>query len=228
MNKIAIFFIISIFCLSINQELLAKSSFSSQRIEAACKNFLASKLSGDIKVDFVNNIVDLEFLEDGVEAYFELTGAQIGISSIKIHFFKNNADIRKVIVPIKIYQKQRVPVAQSNLKLGEEITDLNIKFEYKLVDFIAIYNEEFLIGSITKRAFQSGEILNQDYLDLPPVIKKGDEIKVNVQTASVIISTSGKALNDAKIGESINVQREGAKKIISGFALQDGTVLVQK
>lgn len=224
MIKIFFIFVIVLF----SQNLMAKSSFSASRIENACKNFLASKLNGEIKIDFINKVVDLEFIEDGVEAYFELTGAQIGVSSIKIHFFKNNADIRKVIVPIKIYQLQKVPVAQVNLKLGDEITETNIKFENKFVDFIANYNNEFLIGSLTKRAFQSGEILNQDYLDLPPIIKKGDEIRINVQTASVMISTTGKALTDAKIGESINVQRDGAKKIISGYALQDGTVLVQK
>lgn len=222
---IKLFFVLFIF--NLNYILQAKSSFSAERIESACENFLSSKISNEFKVDFVNNIVDIEFKEDGVEAYFQLEGAEIGVSSIKIHFFKNDADIRKVIVPIKIYQLQRVPVAQTNIKLGDEITENNIKFQNKLVDFIANYNEEFIIGSLTKRAFQSGEILNQDYLDLPPVIKKGDEIRINVQTASVIISTSGKALNDAKIGESINVQRDGAKKIITGSAMEDGTVLVK-
>lgn len=206
----------------------SKSSFSAERIESACESFLEAKLNNEIKIEFLNKVVDIEFKEDGIEAYFELKGSEIGISTLNIHFFKESADIRKITIPIKIYQNQKVPVAKSNLKLGDEVNESNVRFENKMVDFYVVYDNQFFIGSLTKRAFQPGEILNQEYLEFPPVIKKGDVIKVNVQTASVMITTSGKALEDAKVGDYINVQRDGAKKIINGVALPNGTILVSK
>jgi flagella basal body P-ring formation protein FlgA len=224
MNKIIL---ILIFAFAINLT-YGKSSFSADRIENSCKDFLTSKLKNEIKIEFLNKVVDIELEEDGLEAYFELKGPEIGISTLNIYFFKGDKDVRKIGIPIKIYQSQKVPVAKSNLKLGDEVNESNVKFENKMVDFYVQFDEQFFIGSLTKRAFQPGDILNQEYLEFPPVIKKGDVIKVNVQTSSVMITTTGKALADAKIGDYINVQRDGAKKIINGVALPNGTILVSK
>jgi len=219
--------IVFLFLLS-TLNLISNSRFSSDRIQDACLQFLESKISAKIKVDFLNQITDLEFIEDDVEAYFELNGPEIGISSIKIYFMRESADIRRVSVPIKIYQIQNVAIANQNLKIGDEFSNNNIRFETRAIDYKYNIDTKTLFGSVSKRAIKAGDILNQDFIEYPSIIEKGDEILVNVETASVSITTKGKALNDAKIGQEVSIQRDGSKKIITGIATADGSVIVKK
>ena len=208
--------------------LLANSSFSAARIEEACVQYLKSRINNNIKVDFVNQISDLEFIEDDIEAIFELNGADIGMSTLKISFLKDNADVRKLNIPVRIYQTQQVAVANENLKLGDEIDRSKIRIENKFVDFRYSLDLKSIIGALSRKVIRAGEIITEDNIEFPSIIEKGKEVLINVKTASVIVKSRGKALNDAKVGEKVNIQREGSKKIITGVALADGSVIITK
>lgn len=218
--------ILFIFLLS-SLNLFSNSSFSSERLKEACVQFLESKINSKIKIDFLNEMTDLEFIEDGVEAYFELNGADIGISSVKIYFIKESADIRRVNVPVKIYQVQNVAIASQNFKIGDELSSSNIRIENRAIDYKYNLDLNTLNGTISKRVIKAGDILNSDFIEFPSIIEKGDEILINVETASVVIKTKGKALNNAKVGESVNIQRDGSGKVITGIATADGSVTIR-
>ncbi len=81
---------------------------------------------------------------------------------------------------------------------------------------------------MSKRVIKIGDILSSDYIEYPSIIKKGEDIFINVQTASVVVKAKGKALNNAKVGEEVSIQRDGSKKIIKGVATSDGSVIVKR
>ncbi len=208
--------------------IFSNSKFSAERIENACIDFLKSKINNEFNVNFINQVTDLEFTEDDVEAYFELAGAEIGISSIKIIFLKGNADIRRVTIPVKIYQVQNVAIARQELKIGDLISTSKFKLEKRAIDYRYDIDLNSIDGTLSKRVIKIGDILSSDYIEYPSIIKKGEDIFINVQTASVVVKAKGKALNNAKVGEEVSIQRDGSKKIIKGVATSDGSVIVKR
>ncbi len=81
-------------------------------------------------------------------------------------------------------------------------------------------------GWITRRVIREGEPLRAPAVVPPPLVARGDTVRVRWRMSGVEISRPGIAMGEAALGESIQV-RVGALHRVQAVATGPSTVLVQ-
>ncbi|MFC0338513.1 flagella basal body P-ring formation protein FlgA [Kushneria avicenniae] len=82
-----------------------------------------------------------------------------------------------------------------------------------------------LVGQVSQRRIAAGQPLQAGMVRAPLLIKRGAEVALQVRGNGFMISSSGQALNDAGLGESVRV-RMPSGSVINGEASREGLVEV--
>ena len=82
-----------------------------------------------------------------------------------------------------------------------------------------------VIGHELERNLSKGSSINPRYISRPPLVRRGDMVKVIIRTPGIEISGIGKALEDGNLGETIGIRRK--HESIQAKILDDQTVIVQ-
>ena len=88
----------------------------------------------------------------------------------------------------------------------------------------AIFNREDVIGMQVTKSLRSGTVLVADHLIVPPIIKRGDTVKVIFKSAQIEITGIGKASENGALGDVIQVKRK--RDLIHCKILSKNTVQV--
>jgi flagella basal body P-ring formation protein FlgA len=222
--------LISILCAN-TLMVFASTDFSSDRIKYAVEDFIKDNSEGDIEIEFLRNIENQSFVFEYVKAIIQNESINFrGIIDITIRFESNEKIIKYLEIPVKIKVYQNVVAASKTIPRGVQITknDLLIKRIETTNIESPIYNVDDVIGRKINRSLGAGSILNKSYISAEQVIKKGEKITIIVQSGAVQIKTLGTALEDASVGQSVRVKRDGsAKKALEGIAAEDGSVIIE-
>ncbi|MCB1955016.1 MAG: flagellar basal body P-ring formation protein FlgA [Rhodocyclaceae bacterium] len=79
------------------------------------------------------------------------------------------------------------------------------------------------VGHPARIAVASGQPLKRAMLHLPPVVQRGQVVRVVTQGSGFSVSNEGKAMNSAGVGESVRVRLQKGR-IVTGVAREDGIV----
>ncbi|WP_456267401.1 flagellar basal body P-ring formation protein FlgA [Kushneria sp. AK178] len=82
-----------------------------------------------------------------------------------------------------------------------------------------------LVGQVSQRRIAPGQPLQEGMVKAPVVIKRGAEVALQVRGNGFMISSSGRALNDAGLNEEVRV-RMPSGSVINGEASREGLVEV--
>lgn len=80
-------------------------------------------------------------------------------------------------------------------------------------------------GKQARAYVAAGKALAADLVELPPLIKRGDIIRVIVKSGSVLVETSGKALRDARKGETLPIELEQSHKQVQARCVEIGVAV---
>ncbi len=223
---------ILIFLFLVNDYSFAKSSFSQERLEEACFDFVRDLVSQDTKVNLVQRVETQSFDEDGVKARIVSPNNKLaGISPINIEFSVDDKVIRISKVYFKISEYKLVPIATHLIKAGTVLSENDITLSKELLtqstieDFAEIKD---LIGKTVGNSITKNQQINKSMITKSFKVVKGNKVKVVVESDGVQIATIGTALNDAQEGETIRVQREEGKQILQGKVGSDGNIILNK
>ncbi|GHC33549.1 flagellar basal body P-ring biosynthesis protein FlgA [Kushneria pakistanensis] len=82
-----------------------------------------------------------------------------------------------------------------------------------------------LVGQVAQRRIAAGQPFQAGMVKAPVVIQRGAKVALLIKGNGFMISSSGQALNDAGLGESVRVKMPSGS-IINGEASRDGLVEV--
>ncbi|OHC89086.1 MAG: flagella basal body P-ring formation protein FlgA [Sideroxydans sp. RIFOXYB12_FULL_59_6] len=85
---------------------------------------------------------------------------------------------------------------------------------------------EQAIGKILKFSIGAGQVLRQDMLRAPLLIRQGQTVKLRARGNGFVVSQEGQALNDAGKDEIVRV-RTASSQVISARTVAEGTAEVQ-
>ena len=88
----------------------------------------------------------------------------------------------------------------------------------------AIRRPEFILGAEVRRSIRPGQPIRQAWFKIPPVVKRGQRVRVVAVRGAIRISTMGEALNNAGKGAFVRVRNLDSRKIVTGKATEAGTV----
>ncbi|MBW2187254.1 MAG: flagellar basal body P-ring formation protein FlgA, partial [Deltaproteobacteria bacterium] len=77
------------------------------------------------------------------------------------------------------------------------------------------------------RSMRTGQIVERKNIEFPPVIKKGDFVRIIAQRGSMVITASGVARQDGRQNEVIRVQNSSSQKEVRGRVVGPSQVRVE-
>ena len=83
-----------------------------------------------------------------------------------------------------------------------------------------------VLGKRAKRNIPPGTFLKQNMLAIPPMIQKGDQVKIVAKNGSLMVTTSGIAEENGAVGEQIEVRNINSDKPVTGVVKDKSIVEV--
>ncbi len=218
-------------CSIISVKLYAKSTFSADRIQNYCENYINANFQNVQSIEFLIKFSDIQFIEDDVNAKIEFEQNQnSSIQKLRLIFTKDDRDLKISEIPFRINQIQEVYIAQRDIHPNELLTenDFEISKSQTLTSPDIIINSKDIENKIAKRTIKKGEILRASFIESQKIIFRGKQVQIEVISGGVKIETTGTALDDAGVGGSVRVRRDDydSKSILSGKVNSEGIVQI--
>jgi flagellar basal body P-ring formation protein FlgA len=153
-----------------------------------------------------------------------------GNLSINIEFFLDGESQKKVALSGKVGIIKDVVKATRNIKSGEIISlkDITIVSEKgKNFNKNSISSIEDVIGKRATRRIQADQTIQNGMVMAPPAIEKGAQVIIKAENDELLITVSGKALEDGSIGDQIRVMNIASGKEIIATVKRSDLVQVQ-
>lgn len=161
------------------------------------------------------------------EVRFENRRNQLGALNVSVMIIDGPEEklARRVVVSVDRFTE--VVTLNRDGKRGSHVrsTDLTMnRVAESSVPRGAIINVENAIGAILKRTVRRGDTLRSNWLDIPPVVLRGQRVRLIAKRGSIRVSTMGETLSKGRSQELIRVRNLSSKKIITGRVTSDGNV----
>lgn len=132
-----------------------------------------------------------------------------------------------VLFDVRVYEQALV--TSRAVKPGEAIAAGDLKLQrtdISALESLPYQNLHDIVGKRAGRYLQAGVILTVDVLENIPLVLKNKTVKVIIADGSIMIETTGKALQDGYIGDLIPVKLLESQMVLSGRVTGDGIVEV--
>ncbi|HFQ90384.1 MAG TPA: flagellar basal body P-ring formation protein FlgA [Desulfobulbus sp.] len=140
----------------------------------------------------------------------------LGSSSFSVVFRVDGRTVRNCTVRGHLQALAPVVTATANLKKGTIIQPDQVTMARRditgLQEPVQALNK--VVGMQVRRSIHSGRAIEQRYLEQPPVIHKGDVVKIFAIKGPMRISTTGIAARDGRTGDMIRVKNISSSKYV--------------
>jgi flagella basal body P-ring formation protein FlgA len=128
--------------------------------------------------------------------------------------------------------ERRVNVVVARRPLGRfkplEADDIEIKaMDLAGLPADRIDDLEVAIGKRTRRALDSGTVLRPDLLELPPLVKRGDRVRIIAESAGLRISAVGQVKQKGAQGELVPVMNLDSNRVVHARVVDSKTVRIE-
>jgi len=227
-----IFFIIFIF---MSTSLLAQSiTLHKKDILKASKDYIlkhASFPKDKIILKLKTPLSDFEI--EGEDLKIKVEGEEVitslGRVPLKVEVFNKEKLFKIFYLTFYLDLKTKAFLTKRWIKRGESLSLNNLSLiETTASELPPNYIEDisFLKGKVTKVALPPGKILTLSHIESPPLIKKGQLIRLLFSTPYLKVETKGLALADGRKGAIIRAKNLDSGKIVYGKVKDSDTLIV--
>ncbi len=185
----------------------------------------------EIVIEKINTPPSLAFPKGRLD--WEITEKQnnsfIGNVSITVDFYLEGEPQRKIVLSGKVGVIKEVIKATRNINKGELISsdDVTVVSEKGKSNKSSILKIEDVIGKRATRRIQADQTLQNGMVMAPPAIIKGAQVMIRAENNELVITASGKALEEGGIGDQIRVMNIASGKEIIATVKRHDLVQVQ-
>lgn len=154
----------------------------------------------------------------------------LGAVPFSVRVLVDGQMVKKVSVPARIEVWSDVVVAAKPLGRYQPIDAEDIKIEKMNLSRVpanVIVSAEEVVGLRTNRNIAVNAVLRQDQVEMPPLIKRGDVVRVVAESPVLKVVVQGKAKQDGGKGERIRIVNLASKKTIYAKVMDEKTVQVE-
>lgn len=205
-----------------------------RKIQSEIYDFIESRVYSDSFEIFI------EMPNNGTQFSTSMPNARLLIDWAK----GNDALAGRVVIPVKIFNgsnyhsqvqviatiKRYEYVCVTNQKFNRhhEINQSDVRFELRDVSNLfsnPIRNLKNCLGKRTKRVVSGNRMLTEDMIEFPPMIERGNMVKIILQHRNLEIVTTGIARQDGWKGDIIRVRQNSGNHIIQCVVKSGNLVL---
>lgn len=222
MNKKLCLILLLFLCLWMLPVLLSAQTLTTQ-LQAEVYQYIASRVTADSSAIFVElpvngipyakNIQNPRFLIDWGKGNNALKGRVM--VPVKIFNGQSYHSQIQIIATIKCYEY--VCVTNKMCSRHQALSDDDIRFELREITNIysnPVRSLQECLGKRTRRVIAGNRMLTEDMLEFPPLIERGNAVKIVLRHRNLEIVTTGIARQDGWQGDVIRVRQNSGKHVI--------------
>jgi len=148
---------------------------------------------------------------------------------LKVEFSVDGAVVQRSFFRTQLSISQLVPVSLRILTAADKITEDDVRWEERRITstiHTPVRDIESLDGKRPKTAIGAGEILLEDAFRIIPIIHRGDEVMLVIESGTVRLTAAGKSLAAGSKGDRIRVVNTSSGKELNATVLDEKTVKV--
>lgn len=183
------------------------------------------------EIRFIPSAQPLPFTMPDGELRWEVVPSDpniIGSSRFTI-IFKVDGRVRKnMSIRGKVEAIAPVVVAADNLRKGTVLTPSNLAMSTQDISSLQApcLDPRDVIGKKLTVSVKTGHVLSEHQVAFPPLVKKGDLVRIILRRGSLLLTASGIARSDGLQDQTIRVQNTGSHKIVYCRVAAPGVVEV--
>ena len=191
------------------------------------KNLISDKVSNWSPV---RKPKDLMIHKPGKDIRFESELIQNGAKNqvkVKISVFSDKEMIGTRDITFAMRYKNHVAVAVVDIPAGTLIDSENVKIEENKSNFPEPSDWKPPYGLVAKRKIPAKSVIQPHMLDqveAPVVIKRNQNVVIQIEKPGFLITALGKAMQNGKVGEYIKVRNIDSQRIIVAKVNNNGSV----
>ncbi len=213
-------------------EVVSKAvEISSKKIEKIVKDFIAKRMPWEqkqvsIKVSAAKGIalaageITYEVVPRNKEDY-------LGDTNLLLVFMVDEKVEKKIRVKAQIDVSKEVVVSNHPLKRHSIITPEDIhlkKMNLAELPTNVLTDPLEVIGKMTKKVIEPDLPLRLNFLEVPPLVKRGDQVTIVVESDALKIITQGIVTENGGKGEMVKVINTGSRKEVYARVVDSRTV----
>jgi len=148
---------------------------------------------------------------------------------LKVEFSVDGAMVQRSFFRTQLSISELVPVSVRILSAADNITEDDVRWEERRIASTIhqpVKNIEYLDGKKPKTAIGAGEILLEDAFRVIPIIRKGDDVTLVIESGLIRLTAAGKSLAAGSKGDRIRVMNPSSGKEMNATILDEKTVKV--
>jgi flagella basal body P-ring formation protein FlgA len=186
----------------------------------------------DIQIDSLGNVNGIELPPGKCVLRISSNGLMLGRRNIlaPVEIVQNGRTLRSFWVAAGIRVKADVITAVKKLASGDVIAaDAVAKTLTEITDLRMSYarNPETIVGKIARKAFSPGDLLTNDAVAEPFLVKHGDTINLRLQRNGVILNSTVRAEQDGRLGQIIRVRNSDFSSVLRAQVTGRAQVVLQ-
>lgn len=87
-------------------------------------------------------------------------------------------------------------------------------------------NVDDVLGWVAKRHLKTGEVLTHDHITQATLVHRGDIVRLSAKTKGIVVRTHALAMENGKLGDSIQVKNSRSQKVVQAVVTDAQTVEV--
>ncbi|WP_297458411.1 flagellar basal body P-ring formation chaperone FlgA [Ferrovum sp.] len=130
------------------------------------------------------------------------------------------------MIPVRVTLTADYYVARHPLMRDTPLNESDFEIRHGVLDHSGMVTRQTnLTGKVLRQGLNTGQVLRADMMREAYVVQQGQTVQVQVVGDGFKISTDGQALNNAALGQNVQV-RTVTGKMLSGTARENGMVRV--
>ena len=175
------------------------------------------------------------------DAGFKRTGAALALREFELNQISGQFSATLVVtshagqreyLPLsgRALAVRRVPVVQRLIRRGETISEADVGWtELRLAPGTRGIAEtmDAVLGQAARRPLRPGDPLQEADLTAPIIVQKGTLVTMVLQAPGLVLTSTGRALENAAIGEAVRVMNPHSKRTIDATVIGPDQVRVR-
>jgi flagella basal body P-ring formation protein FlgA len=137
--------------------------------------------------------------------------------------------VEEVPIFAKVKVEKEVVVAVKPIGAGERISADKVTVKRMMIgpeEGDALGKVEDVLGKICSRSIAKGSPIRRSSLRLPVIVRRGDLVKIVARYGLIRITARGKAVENGRLGDLIEVENLNSKRRIHAEVVSPGVVMV--
>lgn len=194
------------------------------------RRYLLKRIDGKYSIEIVRAPSERVLPKGKVELIVSPIEDIIGYYNVSVIIKVDGEEYERCKVGVRVRKFKDVVVTNNRLKRHHILTREDVMLEEKDITNIrgkSFFEIEEVIGKRANNFLPKGAVLTSSLISDPPIIEKGDIVRIKSEIGLISVSTLGKAIQSGRLDEKIKAKNLYSKKIIEGRVRDKYTIVVK-